>query len=93
MAITVIATGLMGEGDEEENNYSDDYSSSSDSSLESSYNDYQQPPTSIFSRSYRDSLDTNKRSLPSTPQSNYNNISDDDDLPTFIKIRGRNKGN
>ena len=89
MAITVIATGLMGEGDIQDNNSSDDDYSSS----ESSYGDYQQP-ASIFSQSFRDSMDTNnKKGMSSAMQSNSynNNISDDDDLPVF-RFR-KNKGN
>ena len=92
MAITVIATGLMGEGDSQQlDSNEDDYSS--DSIV---YNDYQQAP-SIFSQSYRDSMDTtntNKKTLPSLSQSSSSyNTPDDDDLPPFLRLRGRNKGN
>ncbi len=91
MAITVIATGLMGEGDSQQlDSNEDDYSS--DSIV---YNDYQQAP-SIFSQSYRDSMDTtntNKKTLPSLSQSSSSyNTPDDDDLPPFLRLR-RNKGN
>ncbi len=83
MAITVIATGLMGESDTLEDNSSDD---------DLSYDNYQQP-TSIFSSSFRESLDNSKRaSSQSQANASYNNITDDDDLPPFIKLR-KNKGN